>query len=105
MAQITGPIIAIIAGAAVGVRADRLHPRHLGQLFRQFAVTISVAMLISAMNALTLSPALCARVPAPQAGAARHHGAACSAASTACATAMRRSCAGCCASPFCRRRG
>jgi len=31
-----------------------------GTLFRQFAVTISVAMLISALNALTLSPALCA---------------------------------------------
>jgi hydrophobe/amphiphile efflux-1 (HAE1) family protein len=31
-----------------------------GQLFRQFAVTISIAMLISALNALTLSPALCA---------------------------------------------
>jgi len=33
-----------------------------GQLFRQFAVTISAAMLISALNALTLSPALCALV-------------------------------------------
>jgi hydrophobe/amphiphile efflux-1 (HAE1) family protein len=31
-----------------------------GTLFRQFAVTISAAMLISALNALTLSPALCA---------------------------------------------
>src|SRR6202023_3141345 len=31
-----------------------------GTLFRQFAVTISVAMLISAVNALPLSPALCA---------------------------------------------
>jgi HAE1 family hydrophobic/amphiphilic exporter-1 len=31
-----------------------------GELFRQFAVTISAAMLISALNALTLSPALCA---------------------------------------------
>jgi hydrophobe/amphiphile efflux-1 (HAE1) family protein len=30
-----------------------------GQLFRQFAVTISIAMLISAVVALTLSPALC----------------------------------------------
>lgn len=30
------------------------------KLFRQFAVTISAAMLISALNALTLSPALCA---------------------------------------------
>jgi hydrophobe/amphiphile efflux-1 (HAE1) family protein len=31
-----------------------------GELFRQFAVTVSVAMLLSAINALTLSPALCA---------------------------------------------
>ena len=31
-----------------------------GQLFRQFAVAVSTAMLISAVNALTLSPALCA---------------------------------------------
>jgi HAE1 family hydrophobic/amphiphilic exporter-1 len=30
-----------------------------GQLFRQFAVAVSVSMLISAINALTLSPALC----------------------------------------------
>jgi multidrug efflux pump len=36
-------------------------------LFRQFAVTISVAMLISATNALTLSPALCGVF-------LRHHG-------------------------------
>ncbi|MFM2254052.1 MAG: hypothetical protein RJB68_2389, partial [Pseudomonadota bacterium] len=33
-----------------------------GVLFKQFAVTISVAMIISAINALTLSPALCAIV-------------------------------------------
>ena len=31
-----------------------------GTLFRQFAVTISMSMLISAIIALTLSPALCA---------------------------------------------
>jgi HAE1 family hydrophobic/amphiphilic exporter-1 len=30
-----------------------------GQLFRQFAVAVSTAMVISAINALTLSPALC----------------------------------------------
>jgi HAE1 family hydrophobic/amphiphilic exporter-1 len=30
-----------------------------GQLFRQFAVAVSISMLISAVNALTLSPALC----------------------------------------------
>lgn len=31
-----------------------------GELFRQFAVTVAVAMFLSAINALTLSPALCA---------------------------------------------
>ena len=31
-----------------------------GELFRQFAVAVSVSMIISAINALTLSPALCA---------------------------------------------
>ena len=30
-----------------------------GQLFRQFAVAVSTSMIISAINALTLSPALC----------------------------------------------
>ena len=33
-----------------------------GRLFSQFAVTISVAVVISSINALTLSPALCALV-------------------------------------------
>jgi len=60
MAQVTAPIIAITLvllsvfvpiGFVAGIS---------GQLFRQFAVTISAAMLISAVNALTLSPALCA---------------------------------------------
>src|SRR5262249_18528053 len=36
-----------------------------GQLFRQFAVAVSVSMLISAINALSLSPALCAVLLAP----------------------------------------
>src|SRR6202012_61796 len=35
-------------------------PGLTGTLFRQFAVTISVSMIISAVIALTLSPALCA---------------------------------------------
>jgi hydrophobe/amphiphile efflux-1 (HAE1) family protein len=39
-----------------------------GELFRQFAVTVSVGMLFSAINALTLSPALCAILLKP------HHG-------------------------------
>jgi hydrophobe/amphiphile efflux-1 (HAE1) family protein len=42
-----------------------------GELFRQFAVTVAVAMLLSAINALTLSPALCAVLLKPQHGPKR----------------------------------
>jgi HAE1 family hydrophobic/amphiphilic exporter-1 len=34
-------------------------PGIVGQLYQQFAVVVSVSMLLSAINALTLSPALC----------------------------------------------
>jgi len=60
MTEITAPIIAItLVLLSVFVPVAFL-PGVSGTLFRQFAVTISVAMLISAVNALTLSPALCA---------------------------------------------
>ncbi|HEX3347629.1 MAG TPA: multidrug efflux RND transporter permease subunit [Acetobacteraceae bacterium] len=59
MTQITGPIIAITLVLLSVFVPIGFIPGISGQLFRQFAVTISVAMLISATNALTLSPALC----------------------------------------------
>ena len=59
MTQITGPIIAITLVLLSVFVPIAFIPGVSGQLFRQFAVTISVAMLISAINALTLSPALC----------------------------------------------
>jgi hydrophobe/amphiphile efflux-1 (HAE1) family protein len=60
MSQITAPIIAIsLVLLSVFVPIGFI-PGISGQLFRQFAVTISVAMVISAINALTLSPAMCA---------------------------------------------
>ena len=40
-------------------------PGITGQLYQQFALTIAVAVLISTINALTLSPALCATVLRP----------------------------------------
>ena len=59
MTQITGPVIAIsLVLLSVFVPVGFI-PGVSGTLFRQFAVTISVSMLISAINALTLSPALC----------------------------------------------
>src|SRR3954471_13373597 len=60
MQQITAPIIAITLVLLSVFVPIGFIPGISGQLFRQFAVTISVAMLISAINALTLSPALCA---------------------------------------------
>ena len=59
MRQITGPIIAITLVLLSVFVPIGFIPGLNGQLFRQFAVTISVSMLISAINALTLSPALC----------------------------------------------
>ncbi|HEV7268446.1 MAG TPA: multidrug efflux RND transporter permease subunit [Falsiroseomonas sp.] len=68
MAQITGPIIAItLVLLSVFVPVGFI-PGLSGVLFAQFAVTVSTAMLISAIVALTLSPALCALVLRP------HHG-------------------------------
>ena len=92
MRQITGPVIAIsLVLLSVFVPVGFI-PGVSGTLFRQFAVTISVAMLISAINALTLSPALCGVF-------LRHHGRprgplglGAAAASTRCATAMPRWC-------------
>ena len=67
MRQITGPVIAIsLVLLSVFVPVGFI-PGVSGSLFRQFAVTISIAMLISAINALTLSPALCGAF-------LRHHG-------------------------------
>jgi len=62
MRQITGPIIAISLVLLSVFVPVAFIPGISGELFRQFAVTISWAMLISAVNALTLSPALCAIV-------------------------------------------
>jgi hydrophobe/amphiphile efflux-1 (HAE1) family protein len=60
MAEITAPIVAITLVLLSVFVPIAFIPGISGELFRQFAVTISAAMLISALNALTLSPALCA---------------------------------------------
>ena len=59
MAEITGPILAITFVLLSVFVPVAFIPGISGQLFRQFAVAVSVSMLISALNALTLSPALC----------------------------------------------
>ena len=60
MGQVTGPIIATtLVLLAVFIPVAFL-PGITGQLYKQFAVTICAAVVISAISALTLSPALCA---------------------------------------------
>ncbi|MGM0774392.1 MAG: efflux RND transporter permease subunit [Pseudomonadota bacterium] len=59
MAEVTGPVIATtLVLLAVFVPVGFM-PGITGELYRQFSVTISVAVIISSINALTLSPALC----------------------------------------------
>ena len=59
MAQVTWPIIGITLVLLAVFVPIAFISGISGELFRQFAVTISAAVLISAVNALTLSPALC----------------------------------------------
>jgi HAE1 family hydrophobic/amphiphilic exporter-1 len=59
MTEITGPILAITFVLLSVFVPVAFIPGISGQLFRQFAVAVSISMLISALNALTLSPALC----------------------------------------------
>jgi hydrophobe/amphiphile efflux-1 (HAE1) family protein len=68
MTEITAPIIAITLVLMSVFVPVAFIPGISGELFRQFAVTVSVAMFLSAINALTLSPALCGVFLSP------HHG-------------------------------
>ncbi|GLS21687.1 transporter [Labrys miyagiensis] len=60
MSEITAPIIAITLVLLSVFVPVAFIPGLSGELFRQFAVTVAVGMFLSAINALTLSPALCA---------------------------------------------
>src|SRR6185369_7837728 len=60
MGHITAPVIAITLVLLSVFVPVAFIPGIAGELFRQFAVAVSVSMVISAINALTLSPALCA---------------------------------------------
>src|SRR5271168_2177446 len=68
MREITAPIIAITLVLLSVFVPVAFIPGISGELFRQFAVTVAVSMFISAINALTLSPALCGVFLKP------HHG-------------------------------
>ena len=62
MTQVTGPIIAITLVLLSVFIPTAFIPGIAGQLYSQFAVAVSVSMVISAINALSLSPALCSLI-------------------------------------------
>lgn len=65
MSEITGAIVSItLVMSAVFIPVSFLQGPS-GVFYQQFAITLAVAILISAVNALTLSPALCALLLKP----------------------------------------
>ncbi len=58
MEQVSGPVVAIALILAAVFVPTAFVPGITGRLYQQFAITIAVSVLISAFNALTLSPAL-----------------------------------------------
>ncbi|HEV3386880.1 MAG TPA: efflux RND transporter permease subunit [Gemmata sp.] len=57
MDEITGPIVAITLVLCSVFLPSAFLPGITGQFFRQFALTIAAAMIISAINAMTMTPA------------------------------------------------
>ena len=72
MNEITGAIISItLVMAAVFVPVSFMGGTS-GTFYRVFGITMAVSILISALNALTLSPALCAILLKPHTGEGEH---------------------------------
>ena len=62
MDEITGPIIGITLVLSSVFLPSAMLPGITGQFYRQFALTIAVSMIISAINAMTMTPARAASV-------------------------------------------
>src|SRR5262245_41499066 len=66
MEEVSGPVIAIALILAAVFVPTAFIPGITGRLYQQFAVTIALSVVISAFNALTLSPALSALLLRPR---------------------------------------
>src|SRR5947208_11396017 len=62
MDEITGPVIAITLVLSAVFLPSAFLGGITGQFFRQFALTIAASMIISAVNALTMTPARAASI-------------------------------------------
>ncbi len=65
MEEVSGPVVAIALILAAVFVPTAFIPGITGRLYQQFAVTIAISVLISAFNALSLSPALCSLLLKP----------------------------------------
>ena len=66
MEQVSSPVIAIALILTAVFVPTIFIPGITGQLYQQFAITIAVSVILSAFNALTLSPALAALLLKPK---------------------------------------
>ncbi len=66
MEEVSGPVVAIAIILAAVFVPTAFIPGITGRLYQQFALTIALSVIISAFNALTLSPALCAMLLKPK---------------------------------------
>lgn len=71
MREVTGPVIAIVMVLVAAFGPIAFLGGLAGELYRQFSVTISIAVILSGVVALTLTPALCAMLLKP--GSERHN--------------------------------
>jgi len=66
MEELSGPVVGIALVLSAVFVPTAFIPGITGKLYQQFAVTIAISVLISAFNALTLSPALAALLLKPK---------------------------------------
>ena len=66
MEEISGPVIGIALVLSAVFVPTAFIPGITGRLYQQFAVTIAISVILSAFNALTLSPALAALLLKPK---------------------------------------
>lgn len=66
MEEVSGPVVAIALVLSSVFLPTIFIPGITGRLYQQFAITIAISVLISAFNALTLSPALAALILKPK---------------------------------------
>src|SRR5467141_2747338 len=66
MEELSGPVVAIALVLSAVFVPTAFIPGITGRLYQQFAVTIAISVVLSAFNALTLSPALAALLLRPK---------------------------------------